>query len=481
MKSRQQETSSGGQTSSSLPNINLERVAGYDVYDKNDEHVGKVTAIWADHTGQPAYLGVRTLWLIGKTHVVPAYGAQVNQQEQRIRLPYLKDHVKNAPNYDPDIELDFGKEQEVFSYYSSKGQPLPDLQPDRPTAAGTRDAGQTARTGEEARIALHEEQLKVGKRQVDTGAGVRLRKILRTETVNQPVELRREEIVVERVPAASDRKPGERAFEGQELYIPLRHEEPVVEKEVRVREEVQARKLASTEQQNVSGQVRREDIEVQRGPGQARTAPGQGGGVGKGQAGATVGTKARQPGGSTSSRGNKAVFGLARDEAHASRIVDRLKAAGFSNNDISVLLPDKRSTRDFAHEKSTKAPEGAVTGAATGGALGGALGWLAGVGALAIPGVGPFIAAGPIMAALSGAAVGAAAGGLVGTLVGMGIPEYEAKRYESRLREGGILVSVHSDNGDETRRAKEIFERDGAEDISSAGEESVSSHERRGA
>src|SRR5512138_1034560 len=117
------------------------------------------------------------------------------------------------------------------------------------------------------------------------------------------------------------------------------------------------------------------------------------------------------------------VFCLARDEGQASRIVDDLRAAGFSNNDISVLLPDKGSTREFAHEKGTKAPEGAVTGASTGGVLGGVLGWLVGVGALAIPGLGPFIAAGPIMAALSGAAIGAAAGGIVGSLVGMGIPE----------------------------------------------------------
>jgi len=170
----------------------------------------------------------------------------------------------------------------------------------------------------------------------------------------------------------------------------------------------------------------------------------------------------------------KSVFCLARDEAQATRIVDDLKTAGFSNNDISVLLPDKGSTREFAHEKGTKAPEGAVTGAGTGGVLGGVLGWLVGIGALAIPGLGPFIAAGPIMAALSGAAVGATAGGLVGALVGMGIPEYEAKRYEARLREGRILLSVHSENNDDVRRAKQVFERAGAEDIASAGEESVS-------
>src|SRR5262245_54181188 len=155
----------------------------------------------------------------------------------------------------------------------------------------------------------------------------------------------------------------------------------------------------------------------------------------------------------------KSVFCLARDEAHAAAIVEELKTAGFMQNDISVLLPDKTGTRDFAHEKGTKAPEGAVTGAGTGGLLGGALGWLAGIGAIAIPGVGPFIAAGPIMAALSGAAVGAAAGGLIGALVGMGIPEYQAKRYESKIRAGRVLLSVHTDDHDEVKRVKEIFER----------------------
>jgi len=177
---------------------------------------------------------------------------------------------------------------------------------------------------------------------------------------------------------------------------------------------------------------------------------------------------------------NKAVFCLAGNEAQAVTIVDRLKAAGFSNNDISVLLPDKGSTREFAHEKGTKAPEGALTGAGTGGVLGGVLGWLVGIGALAIPGLGPFIAAGPIMAALSGAAIGATTGGVVGALVGMGIPEYQAKRYEARLREGRILISVHSDNSDETKRAKEIFEQAGAEDIASSSEESVSEKQRTG-
>jgi len=168
-----------------------------------------------------------------------------------------------------------------------------------------------------------------------------------------------------------------------------------------------------------------------------------------------------------------AIFCIANSEVQAEAVVNQLKLSGFSNNDISVLFPDKRGTKDFAHVQHTKAPEGATTGAGTGGLLGGALGWLAGIGVLAIPGVGPFIAAGPIMAALSGAALGATVGGLTGALVGMGIPEYEAKRYEGKLREGQILISVHSENSAETDRAEAIFKNAGAEDIASAGEAPV--------
>ena len=169
----------------------------------------------------------------------------------------------------------------------------------------------------------------------------------------------------------------------------------------------------------------------------------------------------------------KAVICIASSETQAEAIVDRLKSTGFSNSDISVLFPDKRGTKDFAHEHNTKAPEGATTGAGAGGVVGGALGWLAGIGALAIPGVGPLIAAGPIMAALSGAAVGAAVGGVTGALVGMGIPEYEAKRYEGKIRGGNILISVHSEDSEQTKRAKAIFEEFGAQDISTTGEAGV--------
>ena len=167
---------------------------------------------------------------------------------------------------------------------------------------------------------------------------------------------------------------------------------------------------------------------------------------------------------------NTAVFGIYKDRTSTERGVDGLKVAGFSNADISALFPENSGTRDFATEKNTKAPEGATTGAGTGALLGGGLGWLVGIGALAIPGLGPFIAAGPIMAALAGAGVGGAVGGLTGALIGMGIPEYEAKRYEGRVKDGGILVSVHCDTSEEIKQAKAILERTGAQDIASTGE-----------
>ena len=172
----------------------------------------------------------------------------------------------------------------------------------------------------------------------------------------------------------------------------------------------------------------------------------------------------------------KSVLCITSSREQAMVIVDRLKTANFSNNDISALFPDKDTTRDFAHEKNTKAPEGAIAGAGTGGIIGGALGWIAGIGALAIPGVGPFIAAGPIMAALSGAAVGATVGGIAGGLVGLGIPESEAKRYEGKVKAGNLLISVHTEDVGDIARAKGIFKQAGAQDICTSGENSTLRH-----
>jgi uncharacterized protein (TIGR02271 family) len=271
---REQQTSSPRQSFPDLPEINLERITGYNVYGKNHEHIGRVSAIWTDQSSRPAYLGIKTSWLMGKTHVVPAYGATVNPQDEMILLPYLEEDVKNAPSFDPEAELDFDKEREVHTYYRERGPHLPELEREETSATmqgemerqtppeiPRRETARTAQT-EQAGMALHEEQLKVGKRQVEMG-GVRLRKIVRTETVNQPVELRREEVVVERVPA-HERSAGEKAFQNEELFIPLWREEPVVEKETRVREKVQARKTAETERRDVSGEVRREDVEIQK-------------------------------------------------------------------------------------------------------------------------------------------------------------------------------------------------------------------------
>ena len=164
----------------------------------------------------------------------------------------------------------------------------------------------------------------------------------------------------------------------------------------------------------------------------------------------------------------KSVFAIAISESQANQVVDSLTQSGFSTNDISVLFPDKETTHEFSHEKNTKAPEGAVTGAATGGVLGGSLGLLAGIGALAIPGVGPLIAAGPLLAAVSGAAAGATVGGIAGGLIGLGMPEIEAKRYENRIAEGNILISVIAETRDEVSRAKDVLENAGVEDISVA-------------
>jgi len=169
----------------------------------------------------------------------------------------------------------------------------------------------------------------------------------------------------------------------------------------------------------------------------------------------------------------KAVLGTVQSRAQAELVVDRLKRGGFLATNISVLLADAEGAREFAVDNKTKAPEGAATGAGTGAVIGGGLGWLAGIGAIAIPGLGPLIAAGPIMAALTGAAVGGALGGVTGTLVGLGIPEYEAKRYEGKIKGGRALIAVHAENSDEAKRAKDIFESVGAEDIATSGEKAV--------
>jgi hypothetical protein len=167
---------------------------------------------------------------------------------------------------------------------------------------------------------------------------------------------------------------------------------------------------------------------------------------------------------------NTAVFGIYANVSGAELAVENMKEAGFRMEDISILLPENLGTKDLAFHKGSKTPEGTAAGAASGAVVGGALGWLLGIGALAIPGLGPFIAAGPIMAALAGVGVGGAVGGFTGALIGVGIPEYEAKRYEGLVKGGGILLSVHADNSEWTKLAKRILEQTGASDVSSTGE-----------
>ncbi len=253
---KEQRTVAANQPVPAMPEqVSIEKVTNYEVYDAQDTHIGSTSAIWMDRDNQPAFIGVKTTWLLGKTHAIPAWGAEVNHQAKRVRLRCDGEIVKNAPSFSPDEELDEGKERQIMDYYQSQGGCSSWFE-------GATPRGESDESAEGKTIPLHEEELKVGKRSVETG-GVRLRKIIRSETVQQPVELKREDIVVERVPAGAG-APSEAAFEEQDIYIPLRREEPVVQKEARVREQVRARKTSQAEQQNVSGEVRKEDVEVER-------------------------------------------------------------------------------------------------------------------------------------------------------------------------------------------------------------------------
>ena len=264
----------------------LERYIGYDVVDRDGNNIGTLECLWADHRGDPAFVGVRTGWFLGKTHVVPAQSVEVSERGQRLRLPYTEDKIKDAPAYDAETDMSDEKEREVYRYY---GLNVPVSSSMGATAGmGSTKARSTLETGgttgrveprhehthatgrDEATMQLSEEQLRVSKREVEAG-GVRLRKVIRTEIVNRPVELRREEVVIERVPVGEGRTgtAGRASFEEQEVFIPLRREEAVVEKETHIREEVRARKESQTATENVSGQVRKEDVEIQR-SGEAR-------------------------------------------------------------------------------------------------------------------------------------------------------------------------------------------------------------------
>ena len=239
------------------------RYIDYTVVDRHENKVGTVDSVWLDHSGQPAYVAVRTGWLgMGKTHVVPGQNAEVSERRQVIRLPYSTEQIKGAPEFDSTAQLQSTDEDRIGTYYGEHGFRRDQWLRDRDVAADeTRLRGKQADTTAERSIKLKDEELRVGKREIEAG-GVRLRKVIRTEVVNKPVELKREEIVVERVPA-SDRTTTE-DFSEDEIYVPLRREEAVVAKEARVREEVRIGKRHETEQQTISDTVRHEDVEIEK-------------------------------------------------------------------------------------------------------------------------------------------------------------------------------------------------------------------------
>src|SRR5581483_4001758 len=239
----------------------LNRYIGYEVVDKTGDKIGTLECLWSDHAGQPAFLGVKTGWFFGKTHVVPSTTAEVNERSGIIRLPYPKEMIKDAPAYDADKTLDEATEMEIYNYYHEERRP--EERPRFDTGLEREASGPKPEGTEETRIPLSEEEVKIGKRRVEAG-GVRLRKIVRTETVNQPVELEREEVVVERVPASEGQTAAGEAFAEKDVFIPLRREEAVVQKESHVKEEVRAHKRADVEQQQVSESVRKEDVQVER-------------------------------------------------------------------------------------------------------------------------------------------------------------------------------------------------------------------------
>jgi uncharacterized protein (TIGR02271 family) len=249
----------------------LNRYIGYDVVDKADNKIGTVECLWSDHAGEPAFLGVKTEWFFGKTHVVPAHAAAASESVRRIRLPFSEEMIRGAPAYDADLTLDEATEREIYDYYHISQPRLEEarteeLQAERPrfdTGLEHEPSAAKPEGTEETRIQLSEEEFKIGKRQIEVG-GVRLKKIIRTETVNQPVELQREEVVIERVPASEAKAAGDKAFAEQDVFIPLRREEAVVQKESRVKEEVRASKRTDVEQQQVSESVRKEDVEIEK-------------------------------------------------------------------------------------------------------------------------------------------------------------------------------------------------------------------------
>lgn len=261
---------SGGSGEGSSYGGELRDLIGYAVVDRDDEKVGTVDCLYQDSDGQPAFIGVKTGWLgMGKAHIVPAHQVRLTEQGRKVKLPYSVEQVKNAPTFDADTEITPDLETQVYTYYEGYGltghrrEPVmadqPDIigQPEPMPQAMREPVAQDRQT-----LELKEERLQVGTRSVEAG-GVRLRKVIRTETVNQPVEVTREEVVIERVPAGERAATSGASFDEQEIYVPLRREVPVVAKETVVREEVQVRKTEAAEQQQVSETIRSEDVEIE--------------------------------------------------------------------------------------------------------------------------------------------------------------------------------------------------------------------------
>lgn len=244
-----------------------ERLIDYDVQDQTNNKIGKVHNLWTDESGQPTFLGVKTGWIFGKNHVVPVHTATVNDRQRIIRLPFSEQKIKDAPVFDADCDLSDEDEQRIYTYYNLQRPQFGWQKEGQQTQAQTQQRQPATAGQESATVQLSEEQVKVGKREVVAG-GVRLRKVVRTEVVNQPVELKREEVVIERVPGGGTQQ-GQTSFQEQDVYIPLRREEPVVQKEQRVREEVRVRKEATSDQQTISEKVRKEDIQIEK-EGEAR-------------------------------------------------------------------------------------------------------------------------------------------------------------------------------------------------------------------
>jgi uncharacterized protein (TIGR02271 family) len=249
---------------------------GRKVVDEGGENIGTLEALWTDETtGKVEFLGVKVGWMMGKTHVMPARGVEIGEDEGHIRVPYTAQRVKDAPSYPADEELSDAREREIYQYY---GVPSAGA-----AAVGTSTASTTARSAEqrrassaaagEAEMRTEEERLKVGTRAVEAGR-VRLRKVVRSEQVSVPVELRREDVVVERVPADQVRSGEPSDFSGKEVELELRREEPVVQKERVVTGAVRARKTEEVERRTVSDSVRKEDVEVDRSEGEAQARTG---------------------------------------------------------------------------------------------------------------------------------------------------------------------------------------------------------------